>query len=95
MEHGKYALKIEYVAVTSIVLAMSLTAATYAWFSSNSVVETDYATGRSGTDTVELQVSSSGGGSFQAQEQAEISQVNETDATQLLPVSTADLSNFV
>ncbi len=91
----KRLLKTAYIAVTFIALALSLTAATYAWFSSNSVVKTDYATGRSGTDTVELQVSSSGGGSFQAEAQAAIAQVNEAQATQLLPVSTADLSNFV
>ena len=95
MARVKHILKTAYVAVTSIAVAMSLTAATYAWFSSNSVVKTDYATGRSGTDTVELQISSSGGGSFQPEEKAAIVQVNETQATLLLPVSTADLSNFV
>ena len=95
MKQGKHILKTAYVAVTFVAVAMSFVAATYAWFSSNSVVQTDYVTGRADTDTVELQVSSSGGGSFAAQEQAAISQVNETSVEQLLPVSTADLENFV
>lgn len=95
MERMKSIVKTAYIAVTSVAVALSLTAATYAWFSSNSVVKTDYATGRSGTDTVELQVSSLGGSSFQPVEQAEITQVNEMKNAQILPVSTADLSNFV
>ncbi|MBP3205571.1 MAG: hypothetical protein J6M66_09130 [Lachnospiraceae bacterium] len=95
MARGKHIWKTAYLAVTSAVVAMSFVAATYAWFSSNSIVQTDYVTGRADTDTVELQVSSSGGGSFEAQERAPISQVNSTSAEQLLPVSTADLDSFV
>jgi hypothetical protein len=40
-------------------------------------------------------MSSKGGDSFQGQEEAAIVQVNQTTATSLMPVSTADLSTFV
>ena len=56
--------KIALVFAMLAALAVATGTATYAWFSSNSVVETDMASGRSGTDEVRLLVSSSGGGSF-------------------------------
>ena len=50
---------------------------------------------RTGTESLTLEVSSSGGSAFRNQSNAPITQVNEADASKLLPVSTADLVNFV
>ena len=81
--------------VTMFVILLSLTAATYAWFSSNRVVDTDRVQTRSGTASLELKVSSQGGSAFQGSEEAAIVQVNETSLTSLMPVSTSDLKTFV
>ena len=81
--------------VTMIAAALALSAATYAWFTTNRLVNTDRATARSGTDTLELQISSAGGNDFQALKEAPIIQVNRTELTELMPVSTADLQSFV
>jgi hypothetical protein len=81
--------------VTILAMILSLTVATYAWFTSNRVTTTDSVSTRSGSDTVELQISSTGGSSFQSSEEARILQVNQTVTTNLQPVSSADLSTFV
>lgn len=83
------------VGVTMIAAALALSAATYAWFTSNRLVTTDKATARSGTDTLELQISSEGGNNFQVSSEAAIIQVNRTALSELMPVSTADLNSFV
>lgn len=83
------------VGVTMIAAALALSAATYAWFTSNRLVTTDKATARSGTDTLELQISSEGGNNFQVSSEAAIIQVNRTAPSELMPVSTADLNSFV
>ncbi|MGF0018776.1 hypothetical protein [Sporofaciens sp. SGI.106] len=83
------------VGVTMIAAALALSAATYAWFTSNRLVNTDKATARSGTDTLELQISSEGGNNFQASSEAAIIQMNRTALSELMPVSTADLNSFV
>lgn len=81
--------------VTMLIILLSLTAATYAWFSSNRVVDTDRVQTRSGTTSLELQVSSQGGNAFRGSQEAAITQVNATSLTSLLPVSTANLKTFV
>lgn len=78
-----------------LLLAASTGAATYAWFSSNSIVKTDVVSGRSSTDEVKLLISSSGGSSFRGDKEASITQVNKQKTDKLMPVSTADLSHFV
>jgi hypothetical protein len=88
-------LKTIFMLVTMLALILSLTAATYAWFSTNRAVSTDSVTGRTGSDMVELQLSSQGGSAFRGQEEAAIVQVNQTVSTRLMPVSTADLQSFV
>ena len=82
---------------TMVILIVVLTSATYAWFTSNQTVSSERATARSGTDTLELQISGQGGEAFQAENEVDIVQVNkaEADAEKLMPVSTADLENFV
>lgn len=84
-----------YLGITTIFALLAFSAATYAWFTSNREVSTSTATARTGDETLELQISSSGGGSFQSEETAAITQVNQTDASYLMPVSTTDLVNFV
>ena len=79
----------------AVLVLLSMAAATYAWFTSNRQVETGLASARTGEENLELQISSSGGSSFQSMEPAPIVQVNRTDAGELLPVSTADLQQFV
>jgi hypothetical protein len=81
--------------ITALALLLSGTAATYAWFTTNRTVSTDSVSGRSGTDSVALEISQTGGSSFRAEDEAAIVQVNDTSAEYLLPVSTADLQNFV
>lgn len=91
----KHSFRMWCLSVMSIIALLALAAATYAWFSSNRKVSTSTATARTGDETLELQISSSGGGGFRDNEKVSIAQVNQTDAKELLPVSTNDLSNFV
>lgn len=81
-------------AISLVIILLVLSTATYAWFTSNKVVTTDKVSARSGEDTLELLIGSSSG-SFSEDHECEIVQVNETLATELMPVSTADLKNFV
>lgn len=91
----KHRFKIWFQIVTMIFAALSLAFATYAWFTTNREVSTNTATARTGDETLELQLSSSGGSSFQDTDLAPILQVNQTSAEYLLPVSTSNLINFV
>ena len=81
--------------LTAVAAVTALTSATYAWFTTNRQVSTSTASARTGTESLTLEISSSGGSAFRNQSNAPITQVNEADASKLLPVSTADLVNFV
>lgn len=81
--------------VIMVLLLAVLTAATYAWFTSNRNVGTDKVNTRSGSATLELQVSQYGGTDFKGSKEAPITQVNQTQSSDLMPVSTADLKTFV
>lgn len=87
-------LKTAFSLVTTFAMLLSFTAATYAWFSSNSVVSTDRVSGRTGTDNVTLEISRTGGNDFSPGKEAPLTQVNGTTKV-LMPVSTADLRTFV
>lgn len=91
----KHHFKIWFQIVTMIFALLSLAFATYAWFTQNQKVSTNTASARTGDETLELQLSSSGGGSFRDAETVPIQQVNQTSAENLLPVSTSDLRTFV
>lgn len=91
----KHAFRTWFLSVTMLAALLALAAATYAWFTSNRAVETSTATARTGEETLTLQLSQSGGSAFRDMQTAAITQVNRTSATKLLPVSTADLVNFV
>lgn len=84
-----------FLGITTLFAILALSAATYAWFTSNRAVSTSTATARTKEESLELQLSSQGGSSFQSEETAAITQVNQTKAEQLMPVSTADLRDFV
>lgn len=88
-------IKTAYTLITSLAVIVSLTSATYAWFSANSIVRTNRVVGRSGTDQVVLQVSQTGGDNFQGAYETGLVQVNSTNTGFLLPVSTSDLTNYV
>ena len=88
-------LKTIYLCVTALAALLTFSAATYAWFSTNGVVQTNKVTGTTGTDTVELQISSSGAGNFHGGKEAALVQINASSAELLMPVSTADLRTFV
>lgn len=92
MKHG---FRAWYLGITIIFALLAFSTATYAWFTSNRKVSTGRATARTGNETLELQISSSGGGSFRSEETIAVTQVNQTDVSELMPVSTADLVNFV
>lgn len=81
--------------ITIIIAVLALVFATYAWFTSNRAVSAGTVTSRTGDETLELQISESGGGSFRSVDVASIQQVNQWNSGQLMPVSTADLSQFV
>ncbi|MFQ9153083.1 MAG: hypothetical protein ACLR6B_18120 [Blautia sp.] len=78
-----------------LITTLAVVSATYAWFTTNRQVSTSMASARTGTESLTLEVSSSGGSAFRNQSNAPITQVNEADVAKLLPVSTADLVNFV
>ena len=84
-----------YFTILFVALFGSFITATYAWFSSNSVVKTDMASSSTGADRVELLLSSDGGNGFKGGMIAPIIQVNAGEAERLMPVSTADLNGFV
>ena len=91
----KHRFKIWFQIVTMIFAVLSLAFATYAWFTTNREVSTSTATARTGEETLELQLSTSGGGSFRDADSVSIQQVNQTSAEYLLPFSTSNLVNFV
>ena len=95
MKYGRYYGKLAVCVFMILVIALSLTTATYAWFASNSVVRTDHVISQTDTDTVELLVSETGGDAFHGGSEAVIARVNNTATEELMPVSTADLKNFV
>ena len=94
-KHGGYIVKLALSAVMLCIVALSVSAATYAWFSSNSVVRTDRVSGKSNTDTVELLVSGTGGADFKGRKETAIVKIGSSDLNELMPVSTADLKHFV
>ena len=91
----KHAFRTWFSIVTTLAAILALTSATYAWFTTNRAVSTSTASARTGEESLELQVSTDGGDSFRSVDEAAIRQINGTDTSQLLPVSTADLQEFV
>lgn len=86
------------IGTVAVLTALTLTTATYAWFSTNREVETSRVTSRTGSEQLELQISNLGGQDFAPMKDAS-GTYNEVPlkqrSTPLLPVSTADLDTFV
>lgn len=90
-------------AVMALLLAVTLITATYAWFTVNREVETDRITSHTATDTLELQISRTGGSAFTpgkgvdalGEPCGEVPLNPLGDGKVLMPVSTADLKTFV
>ena len=84
-----------------MLIALTLTTATYAWFTANRQVQTDRITGKTGSADVTLEISRTrepfSPGKAKDDSGNDISQValKTPDAEdKLMPVSTADLSHF-
>ena len=90
----KHAFRTWFLSITTIAALLSFTAATYAWFTSNQAVSTTRASARTGEESLQLQISSDGS-TFSNVSSVAIAQVNQTSLTNLLPVSTANLTSFV
>ena len=88
-------LKTGFLVVTICAALAAMTAATYAWFTTNKAVSTGTATARTGDERLELQISSEGGTRFTDQETVSVFQVNQTDQKKMIPVSTDNLVDFV
>ena len=73
----KHRFKVWFQAVTMFFAVLSLTFASYAWFTTNREVSTSTASARTGDETLELQLSTSGGSSFQNSDTVSIQQVNQ------------------
>ena len=58
----KRALKMWFQILTTMAALATLTSATYAWFTTNRQVSTSAASARTGTESLTLEISSSGGG---------------------------------
>lgn len=88
-------LKTGFLVVTICAALAAMTAATYAWFTTNKAVSTGTATARTGDERLELQISSEGGSRFTDQETVSVFQVNQTEPKNMIPVSTDNLVDFV
>ena len=76
----KQAFRNWFLCVTAIAALLSLTAATYAWFTSNQEVSTTRASARTAEESLELQISSDGS-TFSNASPVSIAQVNQTSST--------------
>jgi len=88
-------LKIGMIIMAFLLILIALGTTTYAWFSSNRMVDTTRVTGRSNNDEISLLVDDHGGNQFQGKETCNMIQLNKAASEGLLPVSTSDLRFFV
>ena len=82
-----------YIALVMVVLAATLSAATYAWFTSNMKVNTNSVSVRSDTSKLVLELGDADAGSWSQQGDASLASTANGTAT-LYPVSTFDLNGF-
>lgn len=81
--------------VTFLLIMLVGVSATYAWFSSNRIVDTGRVTGRTNQENIRLLLGESDGANFQGKEVSGIVQLNKAATEGLMPVSSVDLQNFV
>lgn len=84
-----------FLGITTVVSLLVFAASTYAWFTTNKDVSTSIVTSRTGDESIELELSKTGGSGFKSENKIDIPQVNKTDIYWLMPVSTVNLSDFV
>ena len=82
-----------YIALVMVVLAATLGAATYAWFTSNMKVNTNSVSVHSDTSKLVLELGDADAGSWSQQGDASLA-TNASDSVTLYPVSTFDLNGF-
>ena len=82
-----------YIALVMVVLAATLGAATYAWFTSNMKVNTSSVSVHSDTSKLVLELGDADAGSWSQQGDASLA-TNASDSVTLYPVSTFDLNGF-
>ena len=93
---NKHLKRSAFLALIALLLtAVTLTTATYAWFTSNRLVGTSAAEARTGEEEVSLLLSQTGGDAFDGHAEVDLVQVNSAALEKLMPVSTADLATFV
>ncbi len=81
--------------ISLVAIALVLTSATYAWFTSNGEVYTSRVEAATNDTDARLYISSKGGADFVKGAEAAITQKNSAKIEALLPVSTDDLTNFL
>ena len=82
-----------YIALVMVVLAATLGAATYAWFTSNMKVNTSSVSVHSDTSKLVLELGDADAGSWSQRGDASLA-TNASDSVTLYPVSTFDLNGF-
>ena len=80
--------------IVLVVCFVALSAATYAWFTSNKTVNTDRVTSKTDSQDIRLLLSRNGGAAFSGSDEVDISPVSSKANEALIPVSTDDLKNF-
>ena len=95
MKYGRYYKQIAISIWMIFLLVVSLSATTYAWFSSNARVQTTKVYSQTAQDTVELWIGQTPDSLVLGNAGVDLSFVGTSDGKNLMPVSTANLTTFV
>ena len=94
LKHNTKHNSILFALVWVLIAAAMLLTATFAWFSSNKKVGTSRIRAHASAKELSLQLAESDGGFGSDNDEVGITQVNEADLENLLPVSTSYLEQF-
>lgn len=81
--------------ISLIAIILAGVSATYAWFTIDRITDTDMVSAKTNEDAVDLLISAGSGAAFTNSHEAPITQVNNSDNSELMPESTADLKEFM